>query len=79
MAQDRLIKEGAQGTSKTPAQNIVPQDAAKLPFETPSYEFYFHNKNGQKTLYIQSVTYHPGILAVPLEKLAELIAFLQNA
>lgn len=79
MAEDRLIKEGAQGTSKTPAQNIVPQDAAKLPFETPSYEFYYHNKDGQKTLYVRSISYHPGILKVPLEKLAELIAFLQNA
>jgi len=79
MAQDPLIKEGAQGTSKTPAQNIVPQDAAKLPFETPSYEFYFHNKNGQKTLYVKSISYHPGILKVPLEKLAELIAFLRIA
>ena len=79
MAQDRLIKEGAQGTSRTPAQNIVPQDAAKLPFETPSYEFYYHNEGGQKTLYVRSISYHPGILKVPLEKLAELIAFLQNA
>ncbi len=79
MAQDRLIREGAQGTSKTPAQNIVPQNAAKLPFETPSYEFYFYNKNGQKTLYVRSISYHPGILKVPLEKLAELIAFLRTA
>jgi hypothetical protein len=79
MAQDRLIKEGAQGTARTPAQNIVPQDAAKLPFETPSYEFYYHNKNGQKTLYVISISYHPGILEVPLEKLAELIAFLRAA
>jgi hypothetical protein len=79
MAKDRLIKEGAQGTSKTPAQNIVPQNAAKLPFETPSYEFYYHNKDGQKTLYVRSISYHPGILKVPLEKLAELIAFLHTA
>lgn len=73
-----MIKEGAQGTSRSPAQNIIPRDAERLSLHTPSYEFYYYNKGGQKTLYIQSVTYHPGILSVPLEKLAKLIAFLQN-
>ena len=72
------IGEGRPGTSRYPAQNIIPQDAEKLPFHTPSYEFYYHSKDGQKTLYIQSVSYHAGILSVPLEKLAELIAYLLN-
>jgi hypothetical protein len=74
----RMIREGAQGTSRIPAQNIIPQGAEKLTLETRSYAFYYHHKKGQKTLYIQSTSYHPGILSVPLEKLGELIAFLQK-
>lgn len=79
MAKNRMIKEGAQGTTRIPAQNIVPPTAVKLSFQTPSYEFYFNNCHGQKTLYINTVTYHPGILQIPLEKLEELIAFLRVA
>ena len=76
MISKHMIKEGRPGTSRYPAQNIIPQDAEKLPLYTPSYEFYYYSKGGQKTLYIQSVSYHAGILSMPLEKLAELVTFL---
>lgn len=78
MIKKRVIKEGRSGTSRHPAQNIIPQDAEKLPLQTPSYEFYYHNEDGQKTLYIQAVSYHAGILSVPLEKLSDLVVFLMN-
>lgn len=79
MIKQRIIKEGLPGTSRMSPQNIVPANASKLSFQTPSYEFYFHDNDGQKTLYINLTSYHPGILEIPLEKLEELITFLRVA
>jgi hypothetical protein len=77
MTQDIRIREGPRGTSMTPAVNIMPPDAELLPLKTNSYEFYIHRDNNEVTLYVSVIDYHPGILAVPLKKLKELIDYLQ--
>jgi hypothetical protein len=78
MFQEKKIREGPRGTSRIPAGNIIPPEARLLPFRTNSYEFYIHRNNGHVTLYINIIDYHPGILAVPLKKLAELINYLRK-
>ena len=76
MNQESRIREGPHGTSTTSAVNIIPPDAQLLPFKTYSYEFYIHRNNGSITLYVNVTDYHPGILAIPLKKLAEFINYI---
>ncbi len=79
MQEEHLIKEGPMGTAHFPATNIIPPDAKKLSFSTKSFEFYLHKNNGKRTLYIYVTNYHPGILLLPLEKLAQLLHYLKVA
>ena len=74
----RKIKEGPAGSSRQPAENIIPSGAKKLPFSTGSYDFYAYKKGRRITLYIQTTDYHAGILAIPLPKLQELIKYLRR-
>ena len=73
----RAIYEGGHGASRVSAENIIPPDAEKLAFQTRSYEFYIHRRNGRVTIYIQTTDYHPGILSIPIEKLIEFLHFIQ--
>jgi hypothetical protein len=72
------IREGARGNSRHPPENIVPPDATKLGFSTESYDFYYHKKKGDVTLYVVVTDYHPGMLAVPVKKLKEVIKYLED-
>jgi hypothetical protein len=72
------IREGPKGSSHTSAADIIPYDAVRIPLSTCSYAFYLHKKEGKATLYIKTLSYHPGILAVPLEKMEEMIQFLKG-
>lgn len=72
------IREGARGNSRHPPENIIPADATKLEFSTESYDFYYHKKNGDVTLYVIVTDYHPGMLAVPVKKLKEVIGYLEG-
>lgn len=72
----RVIHEGARGSSRISAENIIPPDAEKLTFETRSYEFYIHRSGSQLTIYVKSTDYHPGILTIPLEKLIDFIHYV---
>jgi hypothetical protein len=74
----RKIKEGPAGSSRQPAENIVPSGAKKLPFSTGSYDFFAHKKGRKITLYIQTTDYHAGILEIPLLKLQELVKYLKR-
>jgi hypothetical protein len=76
MSEEHKIKEGPPGTSSSPADNIIPPGAKRLPFSTRSYDFYFYRQNGTATIYIDITDYHPGILMVPLEKLISAIKYL---
>jgi len=73
----RTIYEGARGSSRIPARNIIPPDAKKIAFETRSYEFYICQRDDHVTIYVQTTDYHPGILAIPLEKLIEFVRYAQ--
>ncbi|HEC79277.1 MAG TPA: hypothetical protein ENI34_09100 [candidate division WOR-3 bacterium] len=73
------IIEGPSGTSRTPALNIIPLTAQPLSFRTKSFAFYVNRNNDGITLYIKTTDYHPGILAVPLERLEKLIDYLKEA
>ena len=73
----RFIYEGARGASRVAAENIIPRDAEKIAFETRSYEFYIHRSGDQVTIYIHTTDYHPGILAIPVEKLIEFLKYAQ--
>ena len=73
---ERRIFEGGRGASRISAENIIPSNAEKLTFHTRSFEFYVDTTDGQVTLYIQTTDYHPGILAIPLEKLTEFISYI---
>ena len=79
MWEEGKIREGAKGGARYSAQNIIPPDAEKLPLHTASYEFYTHRENGNVTIYVMVIDYHPGILAVPLAKIEELIHYLKLA
>ncbi|UCC12779.1 MAG: hypothetical protein JSW02_04435 [candidate division WOR-3 bacterium] len=72
------IREGGRGNSRHPPENIVPFDATKLEFSTESYDFYYHKKSGDVTLYVVVTNYHPGMLAVPVKKLKEVIKYLAD-
>jgi hypothetical protein len=72
----RVIREGARGSSHVSAENIIPPDAEKLTFETRSYEFFIHRCGSHTTIYVQTTDYHPGILAIPLEKLIEFVHYI---
>lgn len=78
MAGKRKIREGGRGGSRLSAENIIPTDAKRLSFQTESFEFFVHKSHGHTTLYIQTTAYHPGILEVPVEKLVELIKYLES-
>jgi hypothetical protein len=75
----RVIFEGGRGASRVSAENIIPPDAEKIPFQTRSYEFYVHRIHGRVTIYIVTTDYHPGILSVPVEKLIEFMQYVQVA
>lgn len=77
-ADTTTIREGARGNSRHPPDNIMPADAVKLEFSTESYEFYYHKVNGEVTLYVIVTDYHPGMLAVPVKKLKEVIRYLEG-
>lgn len=72
------ITEGARGNSRHPPENIIPSGAKKLEFSTESYEFYYHNVNGEIIIYVIVTDYHPGMLAVPVKKLREVIEYLEG-
>lgn len=72
------IREGPKGSSHTTAADIIPPDAVRIPLTTCSYAFYLHKKEGKATLYVKTLSYHPGILAIPLEKMEEMIQFLKG-
>jgi hypothetical protein len=72
------IREGPKGGARRPAKDIIPHDAVRLPLTTSSYAFYFHQKEGKTTLYVKTQSYHPGILAIPLDKMEEMIQFLKS-
>jgi hypothetical protein len=72
------IREGARGNSRHPPENIVPSEAIKLEFSTDSYDFYYCKSNGGVTIYVVVTNYHPGQLAVPVEKLKEVIKYLEG-
>lgn len=72
------IREGPKGGARRAAQDIIPHDAVRIPLTTCSYAFYLHKKNGKATLYVKTLSYHPGILAIPLEKMEEMIRFLKG-
>ncbi len=72
------IREGPAGTPTRPAMDIIPPDAKRLPFSTGGYDFYFHEQEGKMTIYINTSSYHPGVLALPLEKLEEMIRYLKK-
>ena len=72
------IREGPSGTATHPAMDIIPPDAKLLPFSPSGYAFYLHKQEGEATLYIKTLSYHPGILAIPLEKLEQLIEYLKK-
>ena len=72
------IREGPKGSSRTSAEDIIPHDAVRIPLTTCSYAFYLHRKEGRATLYVKTLSYHPGILAIPLEKMEEMIRFLRG-
>jgi hypothetical protein len=74
---NRAIYEGARGASRISAENIIPPDAEKITFETRSYEFYVHRSGDQVTIYIHTTDYHPGILAIPVEKLIDFIDYIR--
>lgn len=72
------IREGPKGGSRRSAEDIIPHDAVRIPLTTCSYAFYLHKKEGKATLYVKTMSYHPGILAIPLEKMEEMIRFLKG-
>lgn len=72
------IREGARGNSRHPPENIMPPDTTKLEFSTDSYEFYYHKKNGEVTIYVIVTDYHPGMLAVSVNKLKEVLEYLEG-
>ncbi|KPK73218.1 hypothetical protein AMJ87_02370 [candidate division WOR_3 bacterium SM23_60] len=72
------IREGPSGTATHPAMDIIPSDAELLPFSTSGYAFYLHKHEGKVTFYIRTLSYHPGVLAIPLEKLEEMIKYLKK-
>lgn len=78
MAKKSKIKEGLPGTSMSPAADIIPDAARKLPISTSSYEFYYYKKADEAYIYVQTTSYHPGILKIPLSTLEKLIASLKQ-
>lgn len=72
------IREGPKGGSRTTAADIIPHDAVRIPLTTCSYAFYLHKKEGTATLFVKTLSYHPGILAIPLDKMEEMIQFLKG-
>lgn len=78
MAKKDKIREGYAGSSRYPAENIIPDRAEKLPFSTKSYEFYFYKKGKKKVLYLKTTSYHPGQLEIPLNKLEEMIEYFKK-
>jgi hypothetical protein len=78
MTKTNNIREGFSGGARFPAKNIIPDEAEKLPFSTKSYEFYLYKKGQKAVIYIKTISYHPGILEVPLSKLEEMIEYLKQ-
>ena len=72
------IREGPKGGSRTTAADIIPHDAVRIPLTMCSYAFYLHKSEGKATLYVKTLSYHPGILAIPLDKMEEMIQFLRG-
>lgn len=75
----RVIYEGGRGASRVAAENIIPPDAEKIPFQTRSFEFYVHRTSDRITIYVQTTDYHPGILSIPLEKLIKFIQYVETS
>jgi len=78
MAKKYKIREGPGSGARFTAESIIPRDAEKLPFSTKSYEFYFHRKKDKTAIYINTISYHPGQLEIPLGKLEETIKYIKD-